>query len=243
MTKEKFYTRVGPEFGYRAFSMALITRALYGLTTSAETFRTLLADYLRSLWFILLWYDRDVWMRPRDTKDGYDYICTHVDDSKIVAKDADRWLNMISHNLLVKSHGPRSYYLGNGYTYQKDLDLLTYGGSTYTKDAIGRVERIYGCLAKVFTPLPVTDCHPELNESPLLGPDDYRKYQMLFGMLQWLVMICRPKLCHLVSSVNRFSAFPSQTNLDLAVRAFGYLKQVPDSQICIDYRPMQFTRT
>ena len=89
MTKEKIYTRVGPEFGNRAYSMALITRALYGLTTSAERFRTLLADYLRSLGFTPSRYDRDVWMRLRDKKDGYDYICSHVDDFKIVAKDAD----------------------------------------------------------------------------------------------------------------------------------------------------------
>ena len=243
MTKEKIYTRAGPEFGNRAFSMAIITRALYGLTTSAERFRTLLADFLRSLGFSPSRYDRDVWMRLRDDKDGHDYICTHVDDFKIVAKDADSWLQKISHNFLVKSHGPRSYYLGNDYTYHEDLNVWTYGGRTYTKDAIDRVERIYGCLAKVSTPLPVTDCHPELDESPLLELDDHRKYQMLLGMLQWLVMICRIDLCHLVSSLNRFGACPRQTHLDLAVRAFGYLKQVPDPQICIDHRPMLFNRT
>ena len=35
-------------------------------------------------------YDHDVWMRLRDEKDGYDYIFIHVDDFKIVTKDADR---------------------------------------------------------------------------------------------------------------------------------------------------------
>ena len=66
---------------------------------------------------------------------------------------------------------------------------------------------------------------------------------MLLGMLQWLVMICRPDLCHLVSSLNRFGACSRQTHLNLAVRAFGYLKQILDPQICIDYKPMLFTRT
>ena len=86
--------------------------------------------------------------------------------------------------LLVKSHGPLSYYLGSDYTYHEDLDLWIYGGSTYTKDAISHVERIYGCLAKVSTPLPVTDCHPELDESPLLELDNHRKYQTILGMIQ-----------------------------------------------------------
>jgi hypothetical protein len=27
-------------------------------------------------------YDRDVWMQLHEMKDGYDYICTHVDDFK-----------------------------------------------------------------------------------------------------------------------------------------------------------------
>ena len=62
MTKEKIYARVGPEFGNRAFSMALITRGLYGLIKSAERFRTLLADFLHSLGFNPSRCDRDVSM-------------------------------------------------------------------------------------------------------------------------------------------------------------------------------------
>ena len=43
-TKENIFTRCGAEFGPRANSIAIIVRALYGLTTSAERFRTKLAD-------------------------------------------------------------------------------------------------------------------------------------------------------------------------------------------------------
>ena len=242
-TKEKIYTRVGTEFGDRAGCIALIVRALYGLTTSAERFRTLFADFLRSLGFNPTRYDRDVWMRMRDNEDGFDYICTHVDDFKVVAKDAGMWIDRIAGAFLVKSHGPRSYYLGNDYHFHDGANLWTYSASTYTKEAIARVERIFGCLSKESSPLPVTDCHPELDTSPLLGLDDHRKYQMLLGMLQWLVTISRPDLCTLVSSLNRFGACPRESHLDLAVRAFGYLKQVPDPKIAIDWRPMKFTRS
>ena len=55
-------------------------------------------------------------------------------------------------------------------------------------------------------------------------------------------MICRPDLCHLVSFLNRFGACPRETHLDLAIRDFGYLKQVSDPQICIDHIPMLFNR-
>ena len=127
--------------------------------------------------------------------------------------------------------------------YHETQGLWTYGGQTYTKEAITRVERIFGCLPKQSTPLPVTDCHPEVDTSPLLGLEDHRKYQMLLGMLQWLVTICRPDLCCLVSSLNRLGVCPREKHLDLAVRAFGYLKTVPNPQIAIDHRPLKFKRT
>ena len=242
-TKEKIYTRVGNEFGDRAGCIALITRALYGLTTSAERFRTLFADFLRTLGFHPTRYDRDVWMRLRDTKDAYDYICTHVDDFKIVAHDANMWMDRIASAFLVKSHGPRDYYLGCDYKFHDGEDMWTYGGTTYTREAVNRVERLYGTLSKESTPLPVTELHPELDTSPLLGLDEHRKFQMLLGMLQWLVTICRPDLCNVVASLNRFGACPRETHLDLAIRTFGYLKQVPDPRIAIDHRPLIFDRS
>ena len=109
---------------------------------------------------------------------------------------------------MIKSHDPHSDYLGNDYTYHDGLDVWTYGADTYTKHAIDHIERLYGCLPKESTALPVKDCHPELDTSPLLGLDDHRKFQMLLGMLQWLVTIARPDLYHIVSSLNWFGTCP-----------------------------------
>ena len=95
-TKEKIYTRCGPEFREREHSIAIIVRALYGLTTSAERFRTMLADFIRTLGFKPSHFDRDLWMRMRDAHDGFDYICTHVDDFKVVAKDPNMWVDIIA---------------------------------------------------------------------------------------------------------------------------------------------------
>ena len=112
-------------------------------------------------------------------------MCTHVDDFKIVAKNPQHWLDLISKTFLVKSHGPRNYYLGNDYTYHDGSDIWTFGCKTYATEAIAKVERLFGTLAKQSTPLPVDDCHPELDDSALLDLDDHRRYQMLLGMLQW----------------------------------------------------------
>ena len=62
--------------------------------------------------------------------------------------------------------------------------MWTYGVYTYTKEAVSRVEHIYGCLTSESTPMTVTECHAELDDAPLLGLDDHHKFQMLLGMLQ-----------------------------------------------------------
>ena len=237
-TKEKVYTRCGPEFGPRSGAIAILVRALYGLTTSANRYRTLFADFLRGMGFAPTRYDRDVWMRLRDTKDGYDYICTHVDDFKIVAKDPSIWMKRIESTFLVKESGPRDYYLGNNYKYHDGLDVWTYGCDTYSAEALRRVEAEFGILAKEKTPMPTKDedSHPETDTSTLLGLDDHRKFQMLLGMIQWMVTIGRPDLCHAVTSLNRFGACPREFHLELAIRVFGYIKMFPTRQIAIDSR-------
>ena len=86
-TNEKFYARCGSKFGNCTGSIAVIFRALYGLTTSAEHCCTKFADCLRTLRFIPCRFDRDVWMHLRDDQDGYDIIYTHIDGFKVVAED------------------------------------------------------------------------------------------------------------------------------------------------------------
>lgn len=208
-TNEKVYTRCGPAFGDKEGCIALIVQALYGLTTSAERFRSLLADFIRSMGFVPTRYDRDVWMRQRETNDGYDYICTHVDDFKIVAKDADRWMLKIKERFLVKSCGPPDYYLGNDYRYENTEKLWTVGSKTYSKEAIRKAEEKHTkVLPKCKTPLPTKDCHPEMDMSPLLGENDHRFFQMLIGMGMWLVVLGRLDLCYAMSSLSRFGACP-----------------------------------
>ena len=50
-TKEKIYTRAGPEFGDRQGCMVIIKKALYGLSTSARQWSKRLSDSLRGIGF------------------------------------------------------------------------------------------------------------------------------------------------------------------------------------------------
>lgn len=228
-------------FGNKEGCIALIIRALYGLTTSAERFRSLLADFIWSLGFVPTRYDRDVWMRLRETNDGYDYICTHVDDFKIVAKDPDKWLTKIKERFLVKTSGPPDYYLGNDYRYEETEKMWTVGSKTYSKEAIRKVEEKHKCLPKCKTPLPTKDCHPEMDESAPLGENDHRFFQMLIGMGMWLVVLGRFDLCYAMSSLSRFGACPRKGHLDLALRCFSYLKMFPDRRIAVDSTDIDYS--
>ncbi len=98
-----------------------------------------------------------------DSEDGYDYICTHVDDFKIVARDPNHWLLKIKERFLVKSAGKQDYYLGNDYRFEENEGIWTVGSKTCAAEAIRKVEeKIGGSLPKVNTPLPPKDCYPEV---------------------------------------------------------------------------------
>lgn len=179
-------------------------------------------------------------MRLQETKDGYDYLCTHVDDFKVVAKNPQRWVDAIASKFTLKNSGPPDYYLGNDYQWSPSESAWVLGSQTYTKECVRRVEATLPdgtFLQNKYTPLP-HDIHPELDESPLLDDDGIKQYQTLIGMAQWAVTIGRLDIAFAVSSLSRFSTCPRQGHLELALSLFGYLKRFPTRRIVIDSRPL-----
>ena len=237
---EKVYSRAGPEFREREGSIIVFRKALYGLRSSSRAFRAHFADFLKSMGFVATRYDRDVWMRARETCDGYDYLCTHVDDFKIVAKEPERWKDKISAAFLLKSIGPPSYYLGNDYNYSEQEGAWVLSCATYVKECLRKIEADLGDSNSLYrhrTPLP-QESHPELDSSELLDATGVQKYQALIGMAQWACVIGRLDIGFAVSSLSRFSAAPRQGHLELAYYLFGYLKQYPNRRIVLDSRPL-----
>ena len=91
-TKEKFYIRCGPGFGEHQHSIAVIVQARYGLTPSAEKFSAVLVNSLPVIGFKPNRFDRNVWTRMCDSRDGYAYICTHADVFMVVAMGQTMWI-------------------------------------------------------------------------------------------------------------------------------------------------------
>jgi hypothetical protein len=110
---EKVYSRAGPEFREREGCIILFRKALYGLRLSSRVFRAHFADFLKSNGVRCnAIRQRCLDARARNLR-RYDYLCTHVNDFKIVAKEPERWKDQISAAFLLKSIGPPSYHLGN----------------------------------------------------------------------------------------------------------------------------------
>ena len=77
--------------------------------------------------------------------------------------------------------------------------------------------------------------HPELDTSEFLDDDGHLYYQILVGMLNWIVGIGRFNIAHATSSLARFASCPSKGHLDRALRLFGELKKYLNKRIVVDY--------
>lgn len=237
---EKVYSIAGPEWGDRQDAVMIFLKALYGLKSSSRAFRAHFAEFLRSMGFIPTRHDRDCWMRLRDTHDGYDYICTHVDDFKIVARNPSTWVGKIQDSFLLKHVGSPAYYLGNDYTYSEKYKGWFIGCHTYLTECIRRVEseNLFGINAALYphkTPLP-EGTQPELDTSPLLDEKGIKAYQSLIGMAQWAATILRLDINFATSSLSRFSVAPREGHYQLALHLFGYLKRHKNKRLLVDSR-------
>ena len=62
--------------------------------------------------------------------------------------------------------------------------------------------------------------HPEEDTSVLLDDEVHKKYQMLIGMLNWIVCIGGTDVAFETASFLCFMAFPRKGNLDRVLRVF-----------------------
>jgi hypothetical protein len=232
-TNELVYSKCGLEFGPELVGKTvIIKKALYGLKTSSERWWSHFADTLRGLGFCGTRYDKDVWIRESNRPGNYEYVCTHSDDFMIVSKKPNDIMEAIKATYDVKSEGQPDYYLGND--YKKDSKgRWCFGCKRYIKEALTRVESIFGTLKKSTVPIFAGD-HPESDDTAVLDDDMHRKYQMLIGILNWAVTIGRIDIAFSTMSLSRFSACPRIGHLERVLKIFGYLKKRPNRRICVD---------
>ena len=147
---------------------------------------------------------------------------------------------------LVKESGPCSCHFSNDYQYHHFANTWSYSSQTYALKAIYKKESIFGPLGKGKSSLLPESTkkkavnYPEQDTSTLLDVEKHRHYQMLLGMIQWLVTMGHPDLTNTAASLSRFGACSCEGHLDLALHVFEFLKQFLVWHIAINSSPLNY---
>ena len=127
----------------------------------------------------------------RDGCTVWEYLVVNVDDIIDDMKDAKFFPALQSPNihLTMKGVGTPKYRLGADF-FEDEEGTLCLGSQTYSKFLCINFESLFAEQPKTcFSPLDHED-YPELDDSPLCGPDDTSKFQSLIGACQWMISLC-----------------------------------------------------
>ena len=68
------------------------------------------------------------------------------------------------------------------------------------------------------------DDKPELDDTPLLGPDGIKHFQMLIGAAQWLITLSQFDIAHGIMSLGRFHAVPHEGHMECLKHVIGHVQ-------------------
>jgi hypothetical protein len=245
-TKEKMYTRLGPEFGDWAGKLAIIDKALYGLVGSCAQFHRHLCAELDKLGFRPSKADQDLWMRDAGTH--YEYVAKYIDDILIIAKTPMEILDKLKKPVGpydFKGVGSPKYYLGGDIeiTYQGDtIEQLSLSSKTYVTRICDKVEQLMGWKLKGYNNPMEPNFHAETDESDFLTGEEISKYRMMVGSLNWLVTLGRYDVHYATTTLARHMMMPRQGHMHAMKRVFGYLLQNKYFSIAYNIKEPDFSK-
>ena len=155
---------------------------------------------------------------------------------------------------MLKGVGKPEYYLGgnfhsvNGLQEANDDDHTPHLSSRWLKEGVKMAfsARTYieQCMSKLEAMMntafslknsPMSELyHPEVDDSPLLSPEDHSKFRSLVGCANWLVTLGHFDIAYSVNALSRFFMEPQQGHLQAMIRVFGCLKKWNKGAIMID---------
>ena len=149
--QEKVYFSCDPEFGLLEGRLAVLTKALYGLNTSARAWRMHLAQVLEmELHFEACKTNPDMWLRKATKEDGTAYhemLLMYTDDILIVLHRPEEAMSQLNQNFPVKgdSGGQPKTYLGakvgmHQFPEEPEKAYGTLSSEKSVKDAVQQVK-------------------------------------------------------------------------------------------------------
>ena len=239
VTREKLWTRAGPEFGPLEGRIMRIHKSIYGLVSSGSVFHEVLSDTLRQMGWTPTYADPNVWIK--DKGDHYEYIATHVDDLLIVSRNPSEIIKNLEKRYDLKGTGVPEHYLGGNVDQHKNeqkKDDVTWSQSarTYITNVTAKIEKMFEVELRHYQSPMDSSYKPEIDDTRLLTPLEITKYQMLVGCANWVITLGRWDVYYATVTLARYNVAPREGHQKAMLRIFGYLKHYKKWKITYDIR-------
>ena len=246
---EKLWTLAGPEFGEDAGAVMILKKAVYGLQSAGNSWRSTLHSTLEALELVPSRGDPNLYMRRVQDDpiqgDYYEFVLVYVDDLLCISGDPKSFMDKLGRVYDLKdSVKPPERYLGanvDTYVNSNGQEFWSLSSNDYVQNAVKLVK---GMLEKEGLTLPTSHnqtkrpmdqkYRPELDVSPELDPVQAQRYQQLIGMLRWACELGRVDIMFEVSLLSSHLALPREGHLEAAYGIFAYLNKHDRSRTVMD---------
>ena len=150
LAREILYIITGPEFGELQGHILVIYKTLYGTRTRGACCHDKLFDTLQHMGFQPSKANPDIWMKPTDDRQAYEYIAVYIDDLCVASKDPGKIFQTLKnkYKFKLKGDGPLDYHLV--YSYKCDPDgTLVADPRKYVSKIIESYERMFSTKPKI----------------------------------------------------------------------------------------------
>jgi hypothetical protein len=182
--------------------------------------------------------DPDSWCKK--VHNHYECVARFVDDVISFSTDPMAMMRAPEEHCVMKGVGKPQCHLGGdvvelGEAWHKEGICTAISAETCVKSNTDKLATMCGKSHFADKKTPISDtCHPELDDSPLLPPDDISKCKSLLGSGNWLMTLGRFDMQCAVSTMLQCSMAPRSGHMDELQRVFGHLQKHPDGNIAID---------
>ena len=173
--------------------------------------------------------DPDLWMK--DCKTHYKYVATWVDNILVMSKEPLKAIQEFKEagEYKLKGVGAPKYYLGGNLQQHKVDNYTCYEthAKTYITRITDKIKKLMEWTLRSYMSPEDPNHSSELDETPLLGPEQHSQYRMIIGSLNWLVTLGWYDIYHAASTMARYGMTPREGQLNATKRILGYLWAYP----------------
>ena len=210
--QEKIYTIAGPEFGPKLQGKVLVmNKSIYGLHSASASFHEHCARVLYKIGFKPSHADPDLWMKDCRTQ----YVATWVDNILVMSKEPLKVIQEFKEagEYELKGVGAPEYYLGGDLQQRKVDNYTCYKthAKTYITRITDKIKKLMEWTLRSYMSLEDPNYSLELDETPLLGPEQHSQYRMIIRSLNWLVTLGRYDT---VTTMARYGMTPQEGHLN-----------------------------